>query len=189
MEVLCMVKYLKFSWKEQNNISRKSLIGISLDQDTGYLKIRWLDRSALPATEEILSYVKYYIENEMGRLKEKYLPSHIHRTVEKYGTSGCFDIFIIEFPYKYDEFEDFGYVSGKIHVSMYRRLNETIIYEGNVWNFIILLERLLQILKADESFEITNLEVKEFTPWGESLRKIRNKQIEQINENYEYEKF
>ena len=70
MEVFHMIKYLKFSWKE-NNISRKSLIGISLDQDTGYLKIRWLGGSALPATEEILSYVKYYIENEMGGLKRK----------------------------------------------------------------------------------------------------------------------
>ena len=186
-----MVKYLKFSWKEQNNISRKSLIGISLDQDTGYLKIRWLDRSALPATEEILSYVKYYIENEMGRLKEKYLPSH-SRIVERYGTSGCMDIIVIDFPYKYDEFEDFGYVSGKIHVSMYKRLNETIIYEGNVWNLIKLLERLITIVRSnsDDFEDITNLEVKEFTPWGESLRKIRKKQIEQqINENYEYEKF
>ena len=56
-----------------------------------------------------------------------------------------------------------------------------------------MLERLQRLIKeADKeySFEkITNLEVKEFTPWGESLRKIRNKQIEQINENYEYEKF
>ena len=186
-----MVKYLQFSWKE-NNISRKSLIGISLDQDTGYMKIRWLDRSALPATEEILSYVKYYIENEMGRLKEKYLPSH-SRIVERYGTSGCMDIIVIDFPYKYlDEFEDFGYVSGKIHVSMYKRLNETIIYEGNVWNLIKLLERLQRLIKeADkESFEeITNLNVKEFTPWGESLRIKRQQRIERINENYEYEKF
>ncbi len=185
-----MVKYLKFSWKE-NNISRKSLIGISLDQDTGYLKIRWLDRSALPATEDVVSLLKYIVENDLGRLKEKYIPSH-SRIVERYGSSGCYDIIIIDFPY-YD-FEDFGYVSGKIHVSMYRRLNEAIIYEGNVWNLIKLLERLQRLIKeADkESFEdITNLEVKEFTPWGESLRKIRNKQIEQqINEdNYEYEKF
>ena len=185
-----MIKYLKFSWKE-NNISRKSLIGISLDQDTGYLKIRWLDRSALPATEDVVSLLKYIVENDLGRLKEKYIPSH-SRIVERYGSSGCYDIIIIDFPY-YD-FEDFGYVSGKIHVSMYRRLNEAIIYEGNVWNLIKLLERLQRLIKeADkESFEdITNLEVKEFTPWGESLRKIRNKQIEQqINEdNYEYEKF
>lgn len=183
-----MIKYLKFSWKE-NNISRKSLIGISFNEDTGYLKIRWLDRSALPATEEILSYVKYYIENEMGRLKEKYLPSH-SRIVERYGTSGCFDVYTIYFPYR--DFDDFGYVGGKIHVSMYKRLNETIIYEGNVWNLIKLLERLQRLIKeADESFEITNLEIKEFTPWGESLREIRKKQIEQqINEdNFEYEKF
>ena len=182
-----MIKYLKFSWKE-NNISRKSLIGISLDQDTGFIKIRWLDRSALPVTENVVSLLKYIIENDLGRLKEKYLPSSHSRIVERYGSSDCFDVIIIEFPY-YD-FEDFGYVAGKIHVSMYRRLNETIIYEGNVWNLIKLLERLQRLIKADESFEdITNLEVKEFTPWGESLRKIRNKQIEQINENYEYEKF
>ena len=183
-----MIKYLKFSWKE-NNISRKSsLIGISFDEDTGFIKIRWLDRSALPVTENVVSLLKYIIENDLGRLKEKYLPSSHSRIVERYGSSDCFDVIIIEFPY-YD-FEDFGYVSGKIHVSMYRRLNETIIYEGNVWNLIKLLERLQRLIKADESFEdITNLEVKEFTPWGESLRKIRNKQIEQINENYEYEKF
>ena len=181
-----MVKYLQFSWKE-NNISRKSLIGILLDQDTGYLKIRWLDRSALPATEEVVSLLLYIVENEMGRLKEKYLPRH-SRIVERYGASNCLDVIIIEFPY-YD-FEDFGYVAGKIHVSMYSRLNEPIIFEGNVWNLIKLLERLQRLIKeADESFEITNLEIKEFTPWGESLRKIRKKQIEQINENYEYEKF
>ena len=182
-----MVKYLKFSWKE-NEITRKSLIGISLDQDTGFIKIRWLGRSALPATEDVVSLLKYIVENDLGRLKEKYLPSH-SRIVERYGASNCLDVIIIEFPY-YD-FEDFGYVAGKIHVSMYSRLNEPIIFEGNVWNLIKLLERLQRLIKeADESFEITNLEVKEFTPWGESLRIIREKQIEKINENnFEYEKF
>ena len=184
-----MIKYLKFSWKE-NEITRKSLIGISLDQDTGFIKIRWLGRSALPATEDVVSLLKYIVENEMGRLKEKYLPRH-SRIVERYGASNCLDVIIIDFPY--NDFEDFGYVAGKIHVSMYKRLNEAIIYEGNVWNLIKLLERLQRLIKeADESFEdITNLEVKEFTPWGESLREIRKKQIEQqINEdNFEYEKF
>ena len=181
-----MVKYLKFSWKE-NEITRKSLIGISFDQDTGYLKIRWLGGSALPATSSVISLLKFIIENEIGRLKEKYLPSHF-RIVERYGSSGCFDVITIDFPYN-DGFDDYGYVSGKIHVSMYKRFNEQVIYSGNVWNFIALLERLQRIIKKESFEDITNLEEKEFTPWGESLR-IRNKQIiERINENYEYEKF
>lgn len=182
-----MIKYLKFSWKDQNNVSRKSLIGILFDQDTGELKIRWLGGSALPVTEEVVSLLKYIVENDMGRLKEKYIPSHF-RIVERYGTSGCFDVYTIDFPYR--DFDDFGYVSGKIHVSMYKRFNEPVIFSGNVWNFIVLLERIQRIIKADESFEdIKKLEEKEFTPWGESLRIIRNKQIEQINESFEYEKF
>lgn len=184
-----MVKYLKFSWKDQKNVSRKSLIGISFNEDTGFIKIRWLDRSALPVTEEVVSLLKYIVENDMGRLKEKYLPGHF-RIIEKYGSSGCFDVFVIDFPY--EDFDDFGYVCGKIKVSMYKKLNEQVIYSGNVWYFIALLERLQRILKHTdkESFEdIKNLNVKEFSPWGESLR-IRNKQIiERINENYEYEKF
>lgn len=186
MEVFHMVKYLKFSWKE-NNISRKSLIGISFNEDTGFIKIRWLDRSALPATSSVISLLKYIIENDMGRLKEKYIPSHF-RITEKYGTSGCFDVYTIYFPYR--DFDDFGYVGGKIHVSMFKRFNEQDFFSGNVYYFIALLERLLQILKADESFEISYLEEKEFTPWGESLRIQRKKKIEEINENnFEYEKF
>jgi len=183
-----MVKYLKFSWKDQNNVSRKSLIGISFNEDTGFIKIRWLDRSALPVTSSVISLLKYIVENDIGRLKEKYLPSHF-RIVERYGSSGCFDVITIDFPYN-DGFDDYGYVSGKIHVSMYNKLNEPVIYSGNVWNFIALLERLQRIIKKESFEDITNLEEKEFTPWGESLR-IRNKQIiEQINENnYEYEKF
>ena len=184
-----MVKYLKFSWKE-NNISRKSLIGISFDQDTGFIKIRWLDRSALPVNEEVVSLIKYIVENELGRLKEKYIPSGHSRIIERYGTSGCFDVLVVHFPYR--DFDDFGYVSGKIHVSMNSRFNEEVIYEGNVWNLIKLLERLSTIVRSnsDDFEEIKNLNVKEFTPWGESLRKIREKQIEKINENnFEYEKF
>ena len=187
MEVLRMVKYLKFSWTEQNNARKSSLIGILFDQDTGFIKIRWLDRSALPVTEEVVSLLKFIIENEIGRLKEKYLPRCFQRISERYGSSGCIDIYIIDFPY--EDFDDFGYVSGKIHVSMYNKLNEPVIYSGNVWNFIALLERLQRIIKKERFEEIKNLNVKEFTPWGESLRIIRNKQIEQINENYEYEKF
>jgi hypothetical protein len=181
MEVLGMVKYLKFSWKDQNNASRKkSLIGISFNEDTGYLKIRWLGGSALPATSSVISLLKWIVENDLGRLKEKYLPRCFQRIKVRNGSSNCIDLNVINFPYK-DEFDDFGYIAGKIHVSMYKRLNETIIYEGNVWNLIKLLERILFMLKEDkESEDITNLEVKEFTPWGESLRK---------KHNYEYEKF
>ena len=59
-----MVKYLKFSW-EENNVSRKSsLIGILFDQDTGFIKIRWLDRSALPATSSVISLLKNIVEND-----------------------------------------------------------------------------------------------------------------------------
>lgn len=185
--MLCMVKYLKFSWKE-NNIWRKCLIGILFDQDTGELKIRWLGGSALPATSSVISLLKYIIENDMGRLKEKYIPSHF-RITEKYGTSGCFDVYTIYFPYR--DFDDFGYVGGKIHVSMFKRFNEEVIFSGNVYYFIALLERIQRIIKEDESFEeISYLEEKEFTPWGESIRIQRKKKIEEINENnFEYEKF
>ena len=176
-----MVKYLKFSW-EENNVSRKSLIGISFDQDTGFIKIRWLDRSALPATSSVISLLKNIVENDWVGLTN---PCR-YRVVERYGSSGCFDIFIIDFPYN-DEFDDFGYIVGKIHVSMYKRFNEEIIYEGKVWNLITLLETLQRIIKDTDFEDIKNLEVKEFTPWGESLRRKRKKQI---NENeYEYEKF
>ena len=180
-----VVKYLKFSWKE-NEITRKSLIGIRFDQDTGFIKIRWLDKCALPVTEEVISLLKYMVENDWVGLTN---PCR-YRIIEKYGSSGCLDIIIIDFPYFQDEFEDFGYVAGKIHVSMFGRLNEEIIYEGNIWNFIILLERLQRLsFEFEDIKNIKNIEVKEFIPWGESLRRIKRKQIEKIDENYEYEKF
>ena len=179
-----MIKYFKFSWKE-NEITRKSLIGISFDQETGYLKIRWLGGSALPATSSVISLLKNIVENDWVGLTN---PCR-YRVVERYGSSGCFDIFIIDFPYN-DEFDDFGYIVGKIHVSMYKRFNEEIIYEGYVWNLIIILERIQRLIKKESFEEITNLNVKEFTPWGESLRRKRNKQINEIDEEtYEYEKF
>ncbi len=185
-----MIKYMKFSWKEQNNVTKKSsLIGILFDQETGELKVRWLGKCALPVTDEVVSLLKYIVENDIGRLKEKYIPSGHSRIIERYGTSGCYDVLVVHFPYR--DFDDFGYVSGKIHVSMNSRFNEEVIYEGNVWNFVRLLERIQRIIKEDSSkFVISSLSLKEFTPWGESLRIIREKQIEKINENnFEYEKF
>ena len=190
--MLQIVKYMKFSWKEQNNVTKSSLIGMLFDQETGYLKVRWLGGSALPVTEEVVSLLKYIVENDMGgRLKEKYIPCHF-KIIERYGTSGCIDIYTINFPFR-DGFEDFGYVSSKIHVSMYARFNEEVIYEGNIYKFVALLDFIIKRIIKDESFEdivVRNLEQKEFTPWGESLRKIREKEIEKINEdNFEYEKF
>ena len=187
-----MVKYMKFSWfEDKNNVTKKSsLIGFLFDQETGYLKVRWLGGSALPVTEEVVSLLKYIVENDMGRLKEKYIPCHF-KIIERYGTSGCIDIYTIDFPYR-DGFEDFGYVSSKIHVSMYARFNEEVIYEGNIYKFVALLDFIIKRIIKDESFDIVvrNLEQKDFTPWGESLRKIRQKKLEQINENnFEYEKF
>ena len=180
-----MVKYMKFSWfEDKNNGTKKSsLIGFLFDQETGYLKVRWLGGSALPATEEVLSHLKNIIDDMVGTI-EKYIPCHF-KIIKKYGTSGCFDVQVIYFPYR-DGFEDFGYVSSeKIHVSMNGKFNEEVIYEGNVYNFIALLERLHQILikETDKESYITNSEIdyKEFTPWGKSLRNKQN--------NYEDDKF
>ncbi len=180
-------KYLKFSWKEKNK-EVKSIIGILFDKETGFIKIRWLDRSALRVTEETVSLLKSIIENDLGVLKEKYIPSSHCQIIEKFGTSGCFDVFVINFPYYKDGF-DYGYVSSeKIHVSMYKRLNEPVIFEGNVWNLIAIIERISTIVSSNLDFEeIKNLNVKEFTPWGESL--LRNKRKEFDEESYEYEKF
>ena len=176
-----MVKYLQFSWTE-NGKRRSSHIGMSLYGC--YLKMKWLGRSALPVTEEVVSIIKNIVENDWDWVGLTN-PCR-YRVVERYGSSGCFDIIIIDFPYN-DEFDDYGYMAGKIHVSMYKRLNEPVIFEGNVWNFIILLGSLERIIKEDkENIEITNLNVKEFTPWGESLR---NKRKEFDEESYEYEKF
>ena len=184
--MLQIVKYLKFSWKEQN-VSRKSLIGMLFDQETGYFKVRWLGGSALPVTEEVLSHLKNIVKDMVGTI-EKYIPTHF-RIVEQNGSSGCIDIYTIDFPYK-DGFDDFGYVAEKIHVSMYARLNEPEIYSGNIYKFVALLDYIIKrIIKEDESV-VRNLEQKDFTPWGESLR-IRNKQkLEQIKpDDFEYEKF
>ncbi len=174
-----MVKYLQFSWTE-NGKRRSSHIGMSLYGC--YLKMKWLGGSALPATSSVISLLKNIVENDWVGLTN---PCR-YRVVERYGSSGCFDIIIIDFPYN-DEFDDYGYMAGKIHVSMYKRMNEPVIYSGNVWNFIILLGSLERIIKEDkENIEITNINVKEFTPWGESLR---NKRKEFDEESYEYEKF
>ncbi len=179
-----MIKYLQFSWTE-NGKRKSSHIGIAVDGDGCYLKIRWLGGSALPATSSVISLLKNIVENDWVGLTN---PCR-YRVVERYGSSGCFDIIIIDFPYN-DEFDDFGYMAGKIHVSMYKRLNEPVIYSGNIWNFIIILERIQRLIKKESFEEITNLNVKEFTPWGESLRRKRNKQINEIDEEtYEYEKF
>lgn len=177
---------MKFSWKEQNNVLKKSsLIGILFDQDTGELKIRWLGGSALPATSSVINLLKNIVDDMVGVTIEKYIPSSHFKIIERYGTSGCFDVYIVYFPYR--DFDDFGYVSSneKIHVSMNTRFNEEVIYEGNVYNFIALLDFIKRIIKeADKESYITNLEeidYKEFTPWGV---RIRNKQ-----NNYEDDKF
>ena len=176
-----VVKYLKFTWTE-NGKRRSSHIGMSLYGC--YLKMKWLGGSALPATSSVISLLKNIVENDFEWVGLTN-PCR-YRVVERYGSSGCFDVFVIDFPFN-DEFDDYGYMAGKIHVSMYKRLNEPVIFEGNVWNFIILLGSLERIIKEDkENIEITNLNVKEFTPWGESLR---NKRKEFDEESYEYEKF
>ena len=176
-----VVKYLKFTWTE-NGKRRSSHIGMSLYGC--YLKMKWLGGSALPATSSVISLLKSIIENDFEWVGLTN-PCR-YRVVERYGSSGCFDVFVIDFPFN-DEFDDYGYMAGKIHVSMYKRMNEPVIYSGNVWNFIILLGSLERIIKEDkENIEITNLNVKEFTPWGESLR---NKRKEFDEESYEYEKF
>jgi len=176
---------MKFSWfEDKNNVTKKSsLIGFLFDQETGYLKVRWLGGSALPATEEVLSHLKNIVD-DMVDVTEKYIPTHFQKIRVINGSSGCFYVQVIYFPYR--DFEEFGYVSSeKIHVSMNGKFNEEVIYEGNVYNFIALLERLHQILikETDKESYITNSEIdyKEFTPWGKSLRNKQN--------NYEDDKF
>jgi len=182
-----MIKYLQFSWTE-NGKRKSSHIGIAVDGC--YLKIRWLDRSALPLTRETLDILEKTVRN-MNVAKSLNRNEEEFRVFKRYGTSGCSEYIAVVFPYC-DEFKDYGIVRASVHVSMYSRFNEPIIFEGKVVQFyaiVNLMKSRINIATVD------NIEVMEFQPFckkrGESnflLDDQLSEEEREFCENFEYEK-
>ncbi|MDI9595670.1 MAG: hypothetical protein QM279_10675 [Atribacterota bacterium] len=178
-----MTKYYKVLWQEKGK-DKSSIIGLAYTE--GVIKVRWLKGSALPVVPETLDFLEKIVA-ELKRNDCCYYPYNHYRLTERWGSSGCVDIIILEFPFS-DEFMDFGFISSHIHVSMCGRFNEREIFEGNSQYFKTLIERLKEIFCDDDytdDGDIKNFEFTEVLPWG----KYKTKKNIIDEETYEYEKF
>ncbi len=178
-----MTKYYKVLWQEKGK-DKSSIIGLAYTE--GVIKVRWLKGSALPVVPETLDFLEKIVA-ELKRNDCYYYPCNHYRLTERWGSSGCVDIIVLEFPFS-DEFMDFGFISSHIHVSMCGRFNEREIFEGNSQYFKTLIERLKEIFCDDDTDDgdIKNFEFTEILPWGK-YKKTKKNIIDE--ETYEYEKF
>lgn len=196
-------KIYKISWRETESghfldahhdmdtmIIRRSIIGIIKDEEE--IRIQKLAGRNLPAV---------YLKALLRALPKEWLEEaeSLHQS-RKYswsigyheGTSGCRDYCL--YSYIYTDFPEFRIKDNVVHVSMFEKLDEE--WYGWLGDIPPLLNEIIEDYEQIEPEfvkELTIIEYDKHNP-GESsglLEKLYRdeEEIEQINENYEYEKF